>query len=79
MDFIPPSARPYERSTLIVRFLLGIKEPKVIAKVLGQKSKARIYKTLKKYDGKINLEIVQRERSLLYDDGHNQPLVRLFR
>ena len=71
LDFLPVTARPYERSILIIYYVLGIKNIHDIQKVLGQKSSTRIYQTLAKYRGKIDVPAITHHRE-------PYPLVTLF-
>lgn len=79
LEFLPVTARPYERAILIVHYVLGITNVNKIQNILGQKSKARIYKTMTKYQGKISEEAVLSSVQKLEDYRHHAPFIEMIR
>lgn len=52
-DFLPDEATPRERAILTFYYILEIKDPRELAKVLGYKDASTVWRTLKKYRGRV--------------------------
>jgi len=52
-DFLPSEATPREVAILTFYYILEIKNPKELAKILKYKHPSTVYRILKKYRGKV--------------------------
>jgi len=52
-DFLPKEATPREVAILTFYYILEIKDPKEIAKIMNYKDASTVWRTLKKYRGRV--------------------------
>ena len=70
-SFLPPDSSQRERAVLILYYLIEIKKPKDIAKILGYKYPTSVYRILKKYRGHIFFPWIN---ASLHLQGRREPI-----